>query len=228
MAFVPAYREGGGPIEARPFYIASGTAIKKGEIVKFTPGTGIEAVAGTDFDDPALGVAAEEHDGSTAGRQSGTEILVYCDPDIVYKVVPKTESTADSGDATSWVDAEFTAADDIFNGGKIVITDTNDVDGFEVGDVLDITDFANSGGDFTVTGAGGTIAAGMKGYVYPGDLAVGSHAFDLDSDGTNIDMKTAGGASLIITGTSYDAAKKETTVYCKLRLHQFGNYVVAL
>lgn len=224
MAFVPAYREGGGPIEARTFYIPTATVIEKGEIVQLTPGTGIAVLTeGTDFDDPALGVAAEVH-----AANSGYSILVYCDPDIVYKVVPKTLSTVDSGDATSWIDAEYTAADDIFNGGKIVIVGTNSVSGFSVGDVLDITDFANTGGDFTVTGAGGTIAAGITGYIYPGSLAVGSFAFDLNSDGTNINMKTAGGQSLIIVRTEWDGQKKETTVFCKLRLHQFGNHVVAL
>ena len=221
--FIPAYREGGGPIVARSFYIPSATVIEKGEIVLFTTGTGIAAVSGTDFDDPALGVAAQDH-----ASGDGTEILVYCDPDIVYKVVPKTESTADSGSTSTWVDAEFTGADDLFNGGVIVITDTNDVEGFNVGDVLKITDFANSGGIFTVSGAGGTVTAGMKGYVYPGQLAVGCYAFDLDSDGTNIDLKSAGGESLVVVGTQYNPQKKETTVFSKLRLHQFGNYVVAL
>lgn len=56
--FIPAYREGGGPITARPYYIATTTAIEKGEMVLFTLGVGVAAVAGTDFDDPCIGVAA--------------------------------------------------------------------------------------------------------------------------------------------------------------------------
>ena len=39
-------------------YIAAGTAIEEGEVVKYTPGTGVEAYTGTDADDPAIGVAA--------------------------------------------------------------------------------------------------------------------------------------------------------------------------
>ena len=227
--FLPSKRYNRGPVFPRAYYIASNTAIEKGEIVQFTPGTGIAALTeGTDFDDPAFGVAAEAHDGSTAGRQSGNEILVYSDPDIIYEVIPATESTTTGGDATSWVDSSLTAADDTFNGGKIVITDTNSVSGFNVGDVLDITDFANSGGDCTVSGAGGTIAAGMKGYIYPGKRSIGCYAFDLNSDGTNIDLDTAGGESLIIVDTDWDAQRKKTVVYCKLRLHQFGDHVVAL
>ena len=230
MAFTPLYREGGGPLVPRTFYIATGTAIEKGEMVQFTVGVGVAALGsdGTDFDVPALGVAAEVHDGATAGRQVGTEILVYCDPDIVYGVVPKTLSTTTGGDATSWIDSSLTAANDIFNGGKIVIVSTNSIAGFNVGDVLDITDFANSGGDCTVTGAGGTIAAGMTGYIYPGKRSATCHGFDLDSDGTNIDLDTAGGESLNIVDTYWDAQKKETTVFSKLRVHQLGNHVVEL
>jgi len=226
--FIPAYREGGGPIQAHPYYIATGTAIEKGEVVLFTTGVGVAAVDGTDFDDPALGIAAEAHTGTGSGRNIGTEILVYSDPDIVYRVVPKILSTVDSGDATSWVDAEYTAANDVFNGGHIVVVSANSVTGFAANDILNITDFANSGGDFTVTGAGGTIAAGITGYIYPGTRAVGSYAFDLDSDGTNINMKSAGGEALIIKDVAWDASKKEATVFCKLRLHQFGDHVVAV
>jgi hypothetical protein len=230
MAFETAYRENRGPIYPREFYIATGTAIEKGEIVQFTVGVGIAALGsdGTDFDVPALGIAAEAHDGATAGRQVSTKILVYADPDIVFKNIPKTLSTTTSGDATSWIDSSLTAANDVFNGGKIVIVSTNSITGFSVGDVLDITDFVNTGGDCTVTGAGGTIASGMTGYIYPGKRAVTCHGFDLNSDGTSIDLDTAGGESLNIVDTDYDAQLKETTVFCKLRVHQFGNHCVEL
>jgi hypothetical protein len=226
--FYPAYVKGGGAIEATARYIATNVAIEKGEIVQYGV-TGITALTeGTDFDDPAFGVSAENHDGSTPGRQSGTEILVYDNPMIVFQHVPSTESTTTGGDATSWIDSSLTAADDVFNGGHIVITDTNNVAGFSVGDVLTITDFANSGGDCTVSGAGGTIAAGMKGYIYPGYAAIGSYAFDLNSDGMAIDMDTAGGQSLIIEDVKWDAQLKKATVYCRLRLHQLGNGPAAL
>jgi hypothetical protein len=229
MIFTPAYREGGGPINAHTYYIATGTAVVKGSPVTFTVGTGIAAYDATDADDPIIGIAAEDHDGSTAGRESGTEILIYDDLDLVYKCIPTTESTVDSGDATSWIDAEYTAADDVFNGGKIVITETNGIAGFNVGDVLDITDFANSGGDFTVTGAGGTIAAGIKGIVYPGKLAVQSHAFDaIATTFNNFNMKTAGGETFVITDVVWDPAKKKATIFFKIRLHQLSTHYIAL
>ena len=226
--FFPAYRKGGGAIEATTRYIAANVAIEKGEIVQYGV-TGIAALTeGTDFDDPAFGVAAEAHNGSTAGRQSGTEILIYDDPMIVFKHIPKTLSTTTGGDATSWIDSSLTAANDVFNGGKIVIVSTNSITGFNVGDVLTITDFANSGGDCTVTGAGGTIAAGMTGYIYPGYAAIGVFGFDLNSDGMAIDLDTAGGESLIIEDVKWDAQLKEATVFCRLRLHQLGNGPAAL
>ena len=226
--FHPAYRKGGGAIEATARYIAANVAIEHGEIVEYDR-TGVKALTeGTDFDNPAFGVAGEAHNGSTAGRQSGTEILVYDDPMIVFKHIPKQLSTTTSGDATSWIDSSLTAANDVFNGGKIVIVSTNSIAGFNVGDVLDITDFANSGGDCTVTGAGGTIAAGITGYIYPGFAAITVYAFDLISDGMMIDLDTAGGESLIIEDVKWDAQLKEATVYCRLRLHQLGNGPAAL
>jgi hypothetical protein len=224
MNFTPAYREGGGPITAHEYYIPTATAVVKGQAVGFTPGTGIVVYNSTDADDAILGVAAEAHDGSTAGRQSGTTLLVYDEPDIIFKCIPKTLSTTTSGDATSWIDSTLTAANDIFNGGKIVIVSTNSIAGFSVGDVLDITDFANSGGDYTVTGAGGTIAAGMTGYIYPGKLAVLSHAFDtVATTYDNLDMDTAGGETFVIKDVTWDNAKKEATIFFKIRLHHLGN-----
>ncbi len=225
--FYPSHRLGGGAVEATARYIASGTAIEKGEIVQYGV-TGVAALSeGTDFDDPAFGVSAEAHDGSTAGRQSGTEILVYTDPMIVFKHVPKHLSTTTSGDATSWIDSSLGGADDVFNGGKIVIVSTNSVSGFDVGDVLDITDYASSTGDCTVSGAGGTIAAGMTGYIFPGYAAITYYGFDLNSDGMQIDFDTSGGESLVIEDVKWDNQLKEATIYCRLRLHQLGNDAAA-
>jgi hypothetical protein len=45
-----------------PYEIDGSTAIERGEVVLFTPSTGIEAVSGTDFNDPAIGVAVEFFD----------------------------------------------------------------------------------------------------------------------------------------------------------------------
>jgi hypothetical protein len=224
MIFTPAYREGGGPITPHPYYIPYNTAVVKGQVVGFTAGTGVVVYDATDADDAILGVAAEDHDGSTSGRESGYELLVYDEPDIIFKCIPTTVSTVDSGDTTSWIDAEYTAADDIFNGGHIVIVTTNGIAGFNVGDVLVISDFANSGGDFTVTGAGGTIAAGITGIIYPDKRAVMSHAFDTIATTYNtLNMKSAGGETFVIKDVVWDPAKKKATIYFKIRLHLLGN-----
>ncbi len=228
MKFKPVKRIGGGPITPKPYLIPSNGAVVEGSLVNYGV-TGIVAYDGTDCDDPIRGIAAESHDGSTAGRQSGTEILIYDDPDIIFACIPATESEVTSGDATSWVDSTLTAANDIFNGGHIVITDTNSIAGFAVGDVLTITDFANSGGDCTVTGAGGTITAGMKGYIYPGKSAINCHAFDtIGTTFNNLDMDTAGGETLNIDDVIWDAAKKRAKVLFTIRLHERGNSTVAL
>lgn len=225
--FHPSHLKGGGVIEATARYIAGNVVIEKGEIVEYGR-TGIKALTqGTDFDDPAFGAAGEAHDGVTAGRQSGTEILVYDNPLTVFKHIPKQLSTTTGGSSTLWTDSSLTAADDVFNGGKVVIVSTNSIAGFNVGDVLSITDFANSGGVCTVSGAGGTIAAGMTGYIYPGFAAITVYGFDLNSDGMMIDLDTAGGESLIIEDVTWDAQLKEATVYCRLRLHQLGNDAAA-
>jgi hypothetical protein len=224
MNFTPAYREGGGPIVPHTYYIPTATVVVKGQVVAFTAGTGIVVYDATDADDAILGVSAEDHDGTTTGRETGTELLVYDDTDLVFKCIPATESTTTGGDATSWIDTSLTAANDVFNGGRIVITDTNSIAGFAVGDVLNITDFANSGGDCTVTGAGGTIAAGMKGYIFPGKLAVNCHAFDtIATTYDNLDMDTAGGETFVIKDVTWDPAKKKSTIYFKIRLHSFEN-----
>ena len=50
---------GGAPVgRPTPMYIPAASVIEAGEVVLYTPGTGIAAVAGTDFDDTSAGVAA--------------------------------------------------------------------------------------------------------------------------------------------------------------------------
>jgi hypothetical protein len=228
MKFKPVKRIGGGPITPKPYLIPTNGAVVEGSLVTYGV-TGIVAYDGTDADDPIRGIAAESHDGSTAGRQSGTEILIYDDPDIIFACIPATLSTVTSGDATSWIDSSLTAANDIFNGGHIVIVSTGGVAGFAVGDVLTITDFANAGGDCTVTGSGGTITAGMTGYIYPGKSAINCHAFDtIGTTFNNLDMDTAGGETLNIDDVIWDAAKKRAEVLLVIRLHERGNSTVAI
>jgi hypothetical protein len=208
----------------RSFPIAAATAIELGEMVKLSGGF-IVAVGDQDSDDPYLGIAAEPHDGASDG-QTGLKIRVYCSPTAVYKCKPGTVSTADSGDGTTWVDGELIAAagysDDLLNGGYLKLSEkaaaSTLTDG--LGKVYAISDFAVATG--TCTGVfAGNVAAGDKAIILP---PVGSLGWDLNSDGTNLDMKANGGESIIIV----DVDTETEEVYCKLRLHQFGDSTLAI
>ena len=180
-------------------YIATGTVIELGEIVKFTPGTGVVAAAGTDLDDPSIGVAAEAHDGSTAGRQVGTKIKVLTSPTAVFSNQPKNVITATGGSTTTFVDSSLLpATDDYFNGGYIQIV-TCAADSDLIGKRVKISDYTGTGGTITLgetlTAA---LASGDTAYLCPGPLAVSAYGQDLDSDGMEIDFETSGGEGLQI------------------------------
>lgn len=206
----------------REFNIATNTVIEKGEVVKLVEGF-VVAVGDTDQDDPYLGVSVEEHDGTTAGRESGTRIKVYCSPTAVFKCKPNIVSTADSGNATTWVDAEVGAvANDKYNGGILKLTEKAAASTLTapVGYLYKVTDFATSTGTFTGTFTG-NVSAGDKALILP---PVGSFGWDLNANGTNLDTKANGGESIIIV----DVDTENEWVYWKLRLHQFGDYPIAV
>jgi hypothetical protein len=220
-----AYDLGGSTVPMiRSFPIATGTAIEEGEMVKLAGGF-VVAVGDVDQDDPYLGIAAEAHDGATVG-QTGIEIRVYCSPTAVFKCKPNVVSTADSGNGTTWVDGELVAgagfADDVLNGGNLKLSEKAALSTLTVavGTLFPITDFAVATG--TCTGVfAGSVVAGDKAIILP---PVGSKGWDLNSDGTNLDLKANGGESIIIIDV--DTATEE--VYCKLRLHQLSEGVVAI
>lgn len=227
--FVPSYRLGGGEMVAKPRYIVAATAITKGQMVLLTTGIGVADLADQDQDDPIYGVSAEAHDGSTAGRQSGTEILIYDDPNIIFEWIGDHLSTTTSGDGTSWIDSSLAlGANDLLNGGFIKIVDANSVAGFSAGDILEITDYVTSGGDVTVTGAGGTIASGMTGYVYPGKQIEGHFGLSLDSGHDDLDLDTSSGQSIQIYEVKRDTANARGRIFVKLRIHGFGSATAAI
>jgi len=215
-----AYNMNGSSYEViNAFPIATGTVIEKGEIVLLTAGF-ITAIGDADQNDPYLGMATEGHDGATAGRNVGLEILVSCSPTAVFKCKPNITTTADSGNTTTWVDAELTAVpNDTWNGGWLKLKTTTAIT-LPIDKLMPITDFTTSSGTFAGAYTGG-VTAGDTAIMLP---PYNSHAFDLDSDGTNIDFKTAGGESINIV----DVDTELEEVYFMLRLHQFGNGVVAI
>jgi hypothetical protein len=204
--------------------IATGTAIEFGEIVKFTPGTGVVAIGDADQDDPYLGVAMEEHDGSTAGRQSGTLIKVSVSPTAVYRLTPRDAITASSGSTTTFVDSSLLPANnDYFNGGKIKLVAVAS-DSTLNGKIVSISDYTGSGGTLTLGETlSGAIASGDTAYLCPGPYAITAYGWDLNSDGTDINWESSGGEAIQIVDVDPDTF----TVYVKLRLHQFGDDAAA-
>lgn len=209
----------------REFDIATSTVIEKGEVVKLIEGK-VVAVGDTDQDDPYLGVAAEAHTGvadTTNPRSNGTRIKVKVSPTAVFKCKPGIISTADSGNGTTWVDAEVGAVvDDKYNGGYLKLTEKAAASTLTdpVGTLYAVTDFATTSGTFTGVFAG-NVSAGDKALILP---PVGSLGWDLNSDGTNLNTKANGGESIIIVDVDPDLEY----VYFMFRLHQFGNYMLAI
>jgi hypothetical protein len=210
--------------QIKPLHIAGATAIEKGEIVLFTPGTGVAAVAGTEFDDPAIGVSTEEHDGSTAGRQSGNEIKVSISPTAVYKLKPRELITATGGSTTTFVDSDLLPATNyIWNGGYIQIVSCA-ADPSLNGRIVKISDSAGSTGTLTFAETlPAAIAANDTAYLCPGPLAISSYGWDLNSDGTDVDWETSGGEALVLV----DVNPETFETFWMLRLHRFGNDAAA-
>jgi hypothetical protein len=202
----------------KTYHIPAATAIEEGEVVLFTPGTGIAVVAGTDFDYPAIGVAAEAHDGATAGRQSGTEIKVYDDLGDVFEYVPNQKViTATGGSTTTFVDSNLKpATNDYFNGGYIQIV-TCALDSSLIGKKVKISDYTGAGGTLHLAETlSAAIGVGDTAYLCPGKLAVTEFGWDLDSDGTDINWESDGGEAIQLVDADPDTFR----TFWKLRLHQ--------
>ena len=211
----------------KPFYIPTATAIEKGEVVIFTPGAGIAAVGDQDQDGPVLGVASEAHDGSTTGRQTGTEIKVSCSPTACFRVPCALVLTATGGSTTTFVDSNLRpATDDIFNGGYIkVVTCAADTAGVSIGKKIKITDYTGSGGTITVGTQPYAFASGDTVKLFPGPLAVTSYSHNLTAGGTDIDFEeTAAGEAIQIIA----ADPINEVLVVKFRLHQLANHPAAI
>ena len=211
----------------KPFYIPTATAIEKGEVVIFTPGTGVAAVGDQDQDDPVLGVSTEPHNGATTGRETGLEIKVSCSPTACFKVPCSLVLTATGGSVTTFVDSNLRpATDDIFNGGYIkVVTCAADTAGVSIGKKIKITDYTGSGGTITVGTQPYAFASGDTVKLFPGPLAVTTYSHNLTSGGTDIDFEeTAAGTAIQIVA----ADPINESLVIKFRQHQFGTYPAAI
>lgn len=219
--FIPAMR-GGQQSLIVDLPIATGTAIQRGELVKFTPGTGVVAVAGTDFDDPAIGVALEEHDGSSEG-QTGTTIKVETSPEAVYELRTTFTLTATGGSTTTFVDSTLLPQTDNLWIGSYLEVVTCAADSDQVGKMIKVTDSTGATGTLTFATQPAAFASGDTAYLHAGPLAIGEYGWDLDANGTDVDITLSGGEALVLVAS--DAKNKKS--YWKLRLHQFGNDAAA-
>lgn len=208
--------------------IATGTVIEQGELVKFTPGVGVVAIGDADQDDPILGVAMEPHDGTTAGRQKGLLIKIAV-PEIGnplrLRLETKNVITATAGSTTAFTCAGLKpATDDIFNGGYLQIL-TCAADSTLVGQKIKIADHTGATGVLTVSTQPAAFASGDTARICPGPLAITTHTWDLNSDGTEIDWDAAAvGEALELV-----AANPENMVSIWiLRLNQHASYPLAL
>ena len=210
--FSYAYDLTGSTVPAvRQFDIATGTAIEAGEAVQLSEGR----VIATSGDTSAiLGVAKDPHDGATAG-QTGTRIAVYVSPTAVFRAIPATTFTADvsSGSNVIYCTALAGVENDALNGGYVKIL-TCAVSA-HIGQVIRITDFVKSSGVITVAG---TFAVTTTTFlVFP---PVGSQAFALDSDGTNLDLADDAGTIITVVATEPASTEAVDVVFCE---HVFAN-----
>lgn len=203
----------------KPFVIPTATAIEQGEMVLFTPGTGIAVVAGQDFDDPAMGAAINAHEAN-----SGTEIKVSASPTAVYRHKSNNIITATGGSTTTFVVAGLLPqTNDLWIGGFLEVV-TCAADSSLVGKRIKITDSTGATGTLTFAAQAAAFAAGDTARLCPGPLAIGEYGWDLDADGMNVDWDTSGGEALKLV----DVDPANMISFWMLRLHQFGNGPAAL
>jgi hypothetical protein len=211
--------------QPRKHPIATGTNIPMGASVIKTNGLVVLNSDG-DSDIPVLGISAEKHDGSTAGRQAGTEILIYDDPNDVFSLIPRTAITATGGSTTTFVDSNLKfAVDDQLNGGYIEVV-TCAADSSQVGRKIKITDYTASGGTITL---GETLpvafAAGDTAYLCPGRISIGAYFTDMATSGLDVNWEdTDAGETLQI----HDVDPETFRVFFKARLHLNASYPVGI
>jgi hypothetical protein len=212
---------GGAPVGIpKKLYIPTATAIDQGEVILHTPGTGVAVVAGTDLDDPSIGVAAHAH-----AANSGTEISAYTSPTDVFGLKSKNIITATGGSTTTFVCAGLLPqTDDLWNDGYLQVV-TCAADPSLVGKRIKITDSTGGTGTLTFAEQVAAFAAGDTAYLCPGKRAIGTYVWNLDGDGTDIDWDAVATGSGI---TLEDVDPEKMTTYWVFRLHQFGNYPKAL
>jgi len=206
----------------KPFVIPTATVIERGELVDFTPGTGVIVLGanGTDFDGPAIGAALNAH---TAN--SGTVIKISASPTAVYAHKCGNIITATGGSTTTLVCAGLLPqTNNLWLGGYVEIV-TCAADPASVGKRIKIAASTGVTGTLTFAAQAVAFAAGDTARLCPGPIAIGTTVWNLDSDGMNVDWDAvAVGESLVLV----DADPANMIAFFMLRLHKFGNGPVTL
>lgn len=194
------------------FDIAGNTAIKMGEAVKLVADF-VVSIGETTQTAAYLGVAAESHDGVTAGRQSGGKIRVWCSPTAVFRCKPNAITTATGGDATKWTDSALGAvATDTYKGGQLKAKTAAALTNYQ-NRTYRVTGFTTTTGDFAATLTGG-VSVGDTAIILP---PVGSTAFKFNANNaTNLNLKASGGSSIQIVRVD----EVNEHVYWKFAKHQ--------
>ena len=178
-------------------------------------------------DDPIRGVASESHDGSTAdfiGRQTGTKIFVYDDPNDIFELTSTEAQTLTGGSTTTAViSGLLPQTDNLWIEGYVEIV-TCAADSDLIGRMVKISDSTGATGTLTLAETlTAALASGDTIRIHPGRYAIGEYGWDLNSDGTDIDYTSSGGEALQLVDV--DPEKKKT--FWQLRLHQKGNDAAA-
>lgn len=212
----------------REIQVPTATAVQKGEILIFTPGTGAAAVAApTDFKEAVFGVSMEDHDGATTGRQTGLKLEVSASPSAIYRLKSTNVITATAGSTSTFVCAGLLpGTNSLWKGGSIKIL-TCAADSSLIGRVVDISDSTGATGSLALAETlPSALAAGDTAYLCPGPFAIGT-CWALTADATDVDWDAVAQATCTCLKL-WDSNPKTLETYWLLALNQFANQVEAV
>lgn len=197
------------------FDIADATAIKRGELVRFTDGYIV--TGGTDYTTPYTGVAAEDK----AASDGKLRIGVYVSPNAVFRTDPITTVVTATPSTTVWTDSTvlLNTTTDAGKGGKLKITakGTGATGTFVIGKVIPLVGTATN----TLTGATaafpGSTTVGDTGLFFPAITKLGPTA--TATNGTGIVWAATTGTALRVIDHDLDNNK----VYVQIKLHGYAN-----
>lgn len=89
--FWPAYHQSGGEIRPRAYRMTASTTIYKGDVLEIIGGGTVDPASAGDGD-LVIGVAAEYK--VSAASSTSTEVMVYDDPNIIFKCQAANSSSA--------------------------------------------------------------------------------------------------------------------------------------